>query len=893
MNNKKIILSVLISLACIIPLFSNGAHRTRRRSSIMQALQEPIEKKYDLNAPFVSEPMHVAIVEKPTLPFDEELTKEIDPGSIEEPDDTSSTDGQLPGYELPTELQEEAERELAKVEEKAFDDEKIELQFENADLQNLVQQIAELFQVTFISDDSIEPMPKGTNESPTKALKGNKISFKTSTPLTRQQAWDVFITFMNVSGFSIVHQSDPTIYRIETTKASQRAALPTFIGVEYETLPDNDEMIRYVYFLENASIETLKEIIDSLQSKDAARPFLLEAHKAIILTDRSYNIKALMKIVKELDQVTHPQAMAVLKLKQADAIEVRDLYNDLTQQGEEDRSPFRPFGARKQPAAIYFPENARIIAEPRTNSLILLGSKDAIKKIEEFITKHVDVALEQPYSPLYTYQLQYADAGVVAQIMNKTTKLGQDTPVGKAGGVRGQDKYLREMHFEAEPSTNQLIIKGDYNDYMAAKEIIQQLDEPQPQVAIEVLILSVELKDDKELGVQLRSKFPGLDGILGKNVEFQTSGLKAGGAAQGIETNPTGPGSTRLLGNLLKLVTNSGPGNTIVTFGSDIFGVWGLFQALQVVTNLQVISNPFLVASNKTPATVSLGETRRVTTGTIIGGGDTPDQEVKGNDPAKLQVDITPQINSDGMIILNLRVELTEFTDQSDESSGNKTTKLVETQALVADREVLALGGLIKNTTKETLSKTPILGDVPILGWLFKNKSKSIAKTSLLILMSTKIIPAHATSEVNLFTQDRLDKYREATGEFSVTDRHDPIHKMFFAEGTDRTKDLGEFLFERHQRTRRKERMHKRAQKKKEVKQSRRGRKRKEAAGPIPDDKPASSSAKASPDTSADRPSTTIAAPASTEQTTALSNKKRRSRPLSSFLSSSDSEKLV
>jgi general secretion pathway protein D len=889
MNNKQIIVSILIGLACMLPLSLNSARRTRRHSSIIQALQEPIENKYGPNDPFVSAPMQIAKLESPTLPFDKESTKEISISSIEDPEGTlASSDGQLASYELPRELQQEAERELAKVEEKAFDMEKIELQFENADLQNLVQQIAELFQVTFISDDAIVPLPKGTSDSPTKALKGNKISFKTTTPLTRQQAWDVFITFMNVSGFTIVRQADPTIYRIETIKASQRAPLPTFIGVEYETLPDNDEMIRYLYFLENASIDTMKGIIPSLQSKDAAPPLLLQEHKAIILTDKSYNIKALMKIVTELDQVTHPQAMSILKLKQADAVEVKKLYDELTQQGEEDRSAFRPFGARKQPMAIYFPENARIIAEPRTNSLILLGSKDAINKIEEFIIKHVDVDLEQPYSPLYTYQLQYADAKVIAQIMNETTKLGHETEAGKTGGVRGQDKYLREMNFTAEPSTNQLIIKGDYNDYLVAKEIIQQLDEPQPQVAIEVLILSVELKDDKELGVQLRSKYPGLDGILGKNVEFQTSGLRAGGAPSQVVTNPTGPGSTRLLGNLLKLVTNAVPGNTIVTFGQDIFGVWGLFQALQIVTNLQVISNPFLVASNKTPATVSLGETRRVTSGTITAGGTTPTEDLKTNDTAELKVNITPQINSDGMIILKLRVELGEFTNPDDESSGNKTQKIIETQALVADREVLALGGLIKNTTKATLSKTPILGDIPILGWLFKNKSRSIDKTSLLILISTKIIPAHATSEVNLFTQDRLEKYRDASGDFEVMDRHDPIHKLFFTERADRKDDLSEFIFERHQRTRRKNRIHKRAQEKKQAKQ-RRGLKRKKSVPPADNKSIPTGPSQKEPN------SPMIATPPSTsqEQKTALSSKKRHSRSLSSFLSPSAREKLV
>ncbi len=892
MMTKKTIVFVFIGMMIIVPAMTNSSRHSRRHGSILQALKETNSPSIDLNNPFVTETVQMASLDIPSLYFDES-TQEIPTGSLQEKSTDSTLDEdsqQALGYELPKELQQQAQIELEKVEQKVADDEKIELQFENADLQNLVQQIEELFHVTFISDEAIDPLPKSTPASPTKALKGNKITFKTSTPLTRQQAWDIFLTFLQVSGFSVVQQPNPTIYRIQTIKSSQKAPLPTFIGVDAETLPNNDEMIRYLYFLENASIESMGKIIPALQSSSAAAPILLQEHKAFILTDKAYNIKALMKIVKELDQVTRPQAMSVLKLKQADALEVQTLYNDLTQQSEEDRSPFRPFGARKQPTAIYFPENARIIAEPRTNSLILLGSKDAISKIEDFITKHVDVELEQPYSPLHTYQLQYADAKIVADIMNNTTKLGQDTEAGKTGGVRGRDKYLREMNFTPEPSTNKLIIKGDYNDFLIAKQIIEQLDEPQPQVAIEILILSVELKDDKELGVQLRSKVPGLSGILGSNVNFQTSGLKAGGASQGIVTNDTtgSPGATRLLGNLLKLVTNAGPGNTILSFGQDLYGVWGLFQVLQTITNTQILSNPFLVASNKTPATVSIGETRRVVTGKIKGGVDTPDEELEGDDSAKLQINITPQINSDGMIILQLRVELTEFTDTDNPRSGQKSTKLIETRALVADREVLALGGLIRNTTKSTLSKTPILGDIPVLGWLFKNKSKSIDKDSLLILMSSKIIPAHAVSEVNQFTQERLGKYRGALGELAVADNRDPIHRLFFEGGAEQTKDVSEFLFDRHQRTRRKERKRKRAQEKKivgETRQGRRSRRNNNQQEPTQTTEPN----KANAVTISSTPTPPEPKPIAATQNT----KKGRSRSLSSFLSTSDSEKLV
>ena len=477
-------------------------------------------------------------------------------------------------------------------------------------------------------------------------------------------------------------------------------------------------------------------------------------------------------------------------------------------QAPEDKSAFRPFGARKQPTSIYFPENARIIAEPRTNSLILLGPQDAIQKIEDFITKHVDISLDQPYSPLFTYQLQYADSKTVADIMNNTTKFGAGSEAAKAGGVRGSDKYIKDMFFTPEPSTNKLIIKGDYEDYLLAREIIKALDEPQPQVAIEVLILSVDLIDNKEVGTALRSKMltetiPALAGLLGKNTVFQTSGLRAGGTPKGIVPNNEGSGFQRLLGNLLQLVTNAPAGNTIVTFGQDLFGVWGLFQVLQTITNLQVVSNPFLIASNQTPAVVSIGEIRRVVQALVI-SGSSPNTQGFEDDEAALVVNIRPQINSDGMIVMNLVVDITEFTDPNNQQSGNKLTRKVKTQAVLADKEVLALGGLIRNNTSEGLSKTPILGDIPLLGWLFKNRSKVDRKSSLLILMSAKIIAPRSLSDVNEFTKERIKTYRSGIDMIENSpERRDPIHKLFFAEDTNRSQSVGEFIFERREKSRR------------------------------------------------------------------------------------------
>lgn len=672
-------------------------------------------------------------------------------------------------------------------------DDTIEFHFEDADIQNLLTQISDIFNVNFITDEILNPLgPAG------KALKGNKISFKTHAPLSRTAAWNLFLTFLDLAGFALVPQPEPDMYRVTTSDKAQQSPVPTFIGTSASSLPSSDQMIRFVYFIENADMNTLKDIVGTLKSP-SARAILLQEIKALVITDRAYNIKSLMQIVQELDQVSMPQSMSVIKLRTADVSDVKKLYDSVSSTGDspQDGGPARMFGARKQSGSIYFPENARIIAEPRTNSLILLGPQDAIKKIENFITKYVDVDLEKPYSPLQTYQLRYASAVTVSEIMNNMSQFGSDTAAGRAGGVRGGDKYLKPITFTPEPSTNTIVIKGDYEDYLKALDIIKKLDEPQPQVAIEALILTMNFEDNKEVGAQIRNKISCGNGVLG-DASFQTSGIRLGGSPKGIQTNNTGPGADRLLANLINLVTNAAAGNTVVSLGADAFGVWGIFNILQTVTNVQVVSNPFLVATNKTKAKVSVGEIRRVVTSTVFAGIN--DSPAFGDFSAQLALEVTPQINSDGMIILKLNVLFENFISSiTNDKEAAKLTRTVDTRTIVADKEVIAIGGLVENRIRETLSKVPILGDIPVLGWLFRNKGKAVTKNNLLILISTRIIEPEVTENIDEHTQNKLHDYYDTVESFhDVGEYRDPVYRRFFDNQTDDPTDVVEnFFFER------------------------------------------------------------------------------------------------
>jgi len=666
------------------------------------------------------------------------------------------------------------------------DEDSIELNFENADLQNFVKQIEDIFEITFLSDDALQPVPQGK-----KVIKNNKISFKTNIPLSKKEAWNLFVTFLDIAGFAIIPQSNPKIFRISTIDTARKSPLPTFIGVDYSTLPDTEELIRYVYFLENASTATIMEIINPLRSPSSQGLIELKEHKGFILTDKSYNIKMLMSIIKELDKVSIPESMSILKLRNADATTVERLYKELLP--KEDTSS--RFFTKKQPTSLYFPENARIIADPRTNTLILLGPKNAINKIETFIVKYIDVELDQAYSPLYTYQLKYAEATTIAQIMTQVTEFGKGTPKGDFGGVRGVDQYMRPMSFIPEKETNRLIIKGYYEDYIKAVKVIESLDQNQPQAAIEILIVSLDITDSKSLGAQIRSKQPGPNGLLGNNVKFQTSGLYG---TSTIVTNPDpSTGTNKLLGNLINLVTGAVSGTSLLTLGADAFGVWGIFQALQKVTDVEVVSNPFILASNNTKATVSIGEERRIVTAQVVG---TTNQNAFDADQAMLAVNITPQINSDGMIGLAIKIEINEFTDRTDQTSGTQTKRLIDTNAIVANKEVLALGGLIRDNISNAETKIPILGDIPIIGWFFKNKQKVVTTTSLLVLISTRIIEPHSEKEIESFSSDHIAGYQNTINDMdNLYANRDPIYRMFFKDKADRAKKSAEgLIFERH-----------------------------------------------------------------------------------------------
>ncbi|MFT6765732.1 MAG: general secretion pathway protein D [Alteromonas naphthalenivorans] len=665
------------------------------------------------------------------------------------------------------------------------DDQLVRFYFEDATLENLVRYIEELYNIKFYIDDDLNPLPHGGS-----ALKGHKLTFTTNKPLTRPEAWSLFLKFLDMAGFAVVpgegdsratENIDPTkphkktrFYRITSLTNANREVLPTFFDTKLDVIPDNSTKVRYVFFVKNTPLGAIQEVVKSFSSSTAGPILTFPDLNALILTDKGSNIRSLMKIVKEFDKEM-PEAMSVIKLKKSDAEDVAKLYQSLTQ-AEAPKGAARFSTQRNQPKSLYFPANARILPERRTNSLILLGPKAALAKIEEFIVKHVDVELDMPYSPLHIYELQYTQATNIAQILNSTaTKFGGGTAAAQYGGVRDGNQYFGPMTITPDKSGNRLIIKAEENDYDKLKEIIKKLDVVQPQTIIEVLIVDVQTSDDKILGTQIRNKSTN---SFVKNVDFQRTGMPTSIGSYGGVVNAS-DGS--LLGNLISLASSAVSGSTVLSVGNNQSGIWGIMNILQQTSKTDIISNPFLLATNNYQASVTLGSTRNIVTSNVTTNGQT--SQGFSQDHANLEVVITPQISSDGSIQMTIHISIDDYSS-SDVSNGNKIKKTVNTAAIVQNREVLVLGGIIKNKVTQEVRKTPLLGDIPGLGWLFKSKLKTKTRSNVLIFISPQIIFPGMSDTADEYMKHKVQATSTMSQQSGCHDPtgKDPINKLFFGE---------------------------------------------------------------------------------------------------------------
>lgn len=652
------------------------------------------------------------------------------------------------------------------------DERSIFLNFENASLGSVINYITGLKNLSIL---------------PYKDLDAQKVTLTTHTPLTIDEAWKILLTLCETSGFRMVIVEN--LCRIVPIQTSLSEPLPIYF-LEPQKLPESDIAIRYVYLFKNIKAENVKGILEQMLAPNSVQ--YVSDLNACIISEKSLNIKAAMKIVQELDQGGLRESIQIVKLNYANAADIEKLFkDDILGTGEQKQQRFIMPPAKKE--ITYFSKSTKIIADHRNNSLFLLGLESNISRIKNFIEKYMDVPLEAPESRLHVKELKYSQAEVLAPILISILK--PPTDGGKAT-VQGKVKFFEDVVIAAEPDTegqgdaaisigggNRLLIACNKEDWIRIDRLIEKLDKPRAQVAIEVLVIEHIADDVRELSTQWHSK---TDNEFGTNVRGATFNMQ--------QVNPTADnGFDVTRENLVNIPASAlqiAQGAAWLTLGRTreaSNNIWLVAKSLLQTDSINIVSQPFVITQNRQTGRLTI-EVQKIVPGEVEANNVTP---VSQNVPisASIAVELTPSINSDGLINLTIKADVSEFTPITTNGVPDRRIRNLLTRTSLYNGEVISFGGLLQSQVVEALYKTPILGDIPIIGNLFKGRQKSIAVSNLYIFLRPTIIKPTFEEGLGDYTQLKLDFIKGSLlpGEGLLFSK-DPIQRWFFGDQNQRPK---------------------------------------------------------------------------------------------------------
>jgi general secretion pathway protein D len=647
--------------------------------------------------------------------------------------------------------------------------------------------------------------------------------------LTLDQAWDILLSILDVAGYAMVENEG--LYVIIKNDAPKknisREPLPLYINTPYNELPETNERIRYIYYLSNLKAVSgptpeLQELITTYLPTETVSKLDKDSN-SILVSGPAKNIRSLFKIIAALDQAEFQERLEIIRLRYTDSDTIAKLFTEsiLATAAPSGVQRFRIESAKEEPSS-YFSRNVKVISEPRNNALIVIGRTQAVERVREFILKYIDTQLDSGKSILHTYALQYLDAATFAPILDRIVQGSRTGGTGQSssqdGKQAGAERLFDEVIIRADSPTgasaegtqgkffggNNLVVAARNDDWKRIKRLIEQLDRPQPQVIIEVLIADLTLEDTRALGTLLRNAqdlpFPGnasaQSAMLGPQVildlpnnnnpdtDLSSSSLTGVNSDLNADNVPATSGSTT---TYVPMAATLQPGAMVVSISDPSGRTWAIADILQSFTSMQILSHPHVITINNQEATISSGQTRLVDDQAASSTSGITRRKI----PLKANTTVTmqPRISSANTVNLQLTIKIDEFTgtnipsgaDAAQASNGDRITRTIISNATVKSGDILAIGGLIREALTDSMVKTPVLADIPILGWLFKNKLKDLIKTSVTVFICPTIVMPKFRGGINEYTKTYVGIAKKNSAQESLFDTNrDPITRVFF-----------------------------------------------------------------------------------------------------------------
>ncbi len=622
-------------------------------------------------------------------------------------------------------------------------------------------------------------------------IRQTKVTIIAPDTMTAPEAYRMFLSSLEAMGLTV--QPEGKVLKIIETNRARESAIPLY-GSE-QTPPTNDQFVTRMLRVDHADLNDVKTVLDRLRSKDGditAYP----PTNTLVITDLGTNIRRMEQVVAQLDVAMGGEKIWVIKLHTVSATEMATMLQSVFSVAKAGAAAGAPAAGGRtrvninmgstpavsgQPAesAVHMMPGAdtsisQIIPDEPRSLLIIVSTEKAYQRILALV-KRLDqtaqVPGDQATDRVHVLPLENANADDVAGTLGGlgagVSRSGSSSsPAGARpggtpppsssssapGGATGQHTGLfeGEVRIASDKPTNSLVILASGRDYITVRDLIKKLDMPRRQVFVEATILEISVDKTRKIGVAWHGgstlgSDPNTQSLLFGGSEpssdvnsllFSPAALS--GLAAGLRGPPI-PNASQILG--------LPPGTSIPSFGVFV-------QLLQNNGDVNVISMPHLLTTDNEKATIQVGQNLPFP-GSLGGfpgfggaggatgaapGGFGIGTSVQRQDVA-LKLEITPHVNDSDFVRLEIDNEISDVSNPNFNGLGPATSKrTIKSVVTIRDQQSIVLGGLIKDSVSETVNKVPLLGDIPILGYLFKSTSKTVVKQNLLIILTPYII---------------------------------------------------------------------------------------------------------------------------------------------------------
>lgn len=702
---------------------------------------------------------------------------------------------------------------------------KISIDFEEAPLYDVLKFMACITQRNYLLAANLK--------------QGKTITILSTTPVTVYEAYKAFLSALDVNGLTVVPAGK--FYKVVETGKAKSETLPLYGSKQ--AVPEEDRLVTRIVVLNNIDVKDIEPILNKFKTA-AGDITSYQPGNSLIITDLGRNVARMLRFIKELDIPTGREKIWVRPVQYAAASDMANLVTALFGEKAAKGGGRAPGGGGQQPGTPQALAGtgiegegpatvSKVIADERTNSLILVATPSAYLRIDRLL-RRVDVPIEGE-GQIHIYYLENAAAEDVAATLSSLATGGGKKAAKSSGGKGGTSGagqaqataalFEGDVKITAHKPTNSLVIESSLKDYLAIKKVIQQLDVRRKQVYVEAVIMEISSNKDRKLGLsgsggttfniggnQVPLLF-GMGGLGMSGIDLQQ--LQKGGLAIGLQ------------GPLLDVSTGS-TGQAVAAGTLNIPSYGFLIQAIQSNSDVNVLSTPHILTMDNEEAEIVVGKqipyqasslgglssllgaygttsALGSLTGTTTAGTTTTTTNPLsylggyglgyGSYVQRIDVDltlkITPQISESNFVKLKIQQSIDDV-ESLDVTLGPTTSKRKVTNTVVVrDQQPVVIGGLMRDIEVKGVDKVPFLGDIPVIGMLFRKSAKKIEKRNLLMVITPYII--EDPSDLRRIHEQKMDEMR-AFAEYMATKEKEYAGGIDYRKKTGILEDIGKTL---------------------------------------------------------------------------------------------------